>query len=165
MDYKNLVRDFVIRTRKNLDYIEETVRTDPEAEVYEVTQLVNSMLGMIVFPKERYFEHIPENPLEELQKEGWVIPEVTGNFKQVNNLRQLMRHLRNSIAHSNLEFDSDGHTLTGIRLWNCKDHQKNWEVRMTILELRDLTSRFIDLILSEENTSNFEKRSECQSKW
>lgn len=162
MEYRNLVRDFAERTRKNLEFIEESVHADPDAKVYEVTQLVNSLLGLIIFPKERYFEHIPDKSLEELREEGWVIPKVTGTFKQVGGLRQLMCYLRNSIAHSNLEFDSDGHVLTGIRLWNCKDHRKNWEVRVTIVELRDLTLRFIDLILSEEDARHFEKRAECQ---
>jgi hypothetical protein len=163
MEYKNLVRDFVLRTRKNLEFVEATIQADPDAQVYEVTQLVNSLLGLIIFPKERYFEHIPEISIDELKRIGWEIPKVTGNFNQVRDLRQLMRYLRNSIAHSNLEFDSDGYTLTGIRLWNCRDHQKNWEVRLTIVELRNLTDQFINLILSEEDAINFEKRSECQN--
>ena len=162
MIYTNLVRDFIERTRKNLEYIETRVQSDPEAEVYEVTQLVNSLLGLIIFPKEQYFEHIPQDSLEELQKMGWVIPKVSGQFAQVSDLRQLMCYLRNSIAHSNLELISDGYTLTGIRLWNCRDHRKNWEVKMTIRELRDLTYRFIDRILSEINATDFDKRTECQ---
>ena len=42
MMYENVVRDFAARTRKNLRVIEH-LEADGQ-EVYEVTQLVNSML-------------------------------------------------------------------------------------------------------------------------
>jgi hypothetical protein len=163
MDYQNLVRDFIQRTRKNLEYIEKAHATDPSAEVYEVTQLINSLLGLIVFPKEQYFLHIPETPLEDLAAKGWKIPDVKGNFSKIKNLRQLMQYMRNAVAHSNLEFISDGHKLTGIRLWNCtRGGVKNWQIEMKLTELREITYKFIDLILADQNLRHFEKRAECQ---
>jgi len=63
MEYEKLVQDFAYRTRKNLDALLYLKRTKPDnnIEVYEVTQLINSMLGLLVFPKERYFDKIPKN--------------------------------------------------------------------------------------------------------
>ena len=57
--YDKLIRDFAVRTRANLTRINDlaTVEkgTDPESRtVFEVTQLINSMLGLLVFPKEAY---------------------------------------------------------------------------------------------------------------
>lgn len=162
MIYNNLVIDFIQRTKDNLEYIERAHTLEPSAQVYEVTQLINSLLGLIVFPKEQYFHHIPATPLQELVAKGWRVPNVSGNFDQVKNLRQLMQYLRNAIAHSNVEFISDGYQLTGIRLWNCNRGAKNWQVEMDIRDLRELTIKFIDLILADQNLRLFDKRSECQ---
>ena len=38
------------------------VEADPGAELFEVTQLVNSLLGIIVLPREYYIKSIPEIP-------------------------------------------------------------------------------------------------------
>lgn len=63
MEYQEeFVIDFVRRTRKNLEFIEDRVEADPGAELFEVTQLVNSLLGIIVLPREYYIKSIPEIP-------------------------------------------------------------------------------------------------------
>ena len=162
MEYTNLVVDFIQRTRVNLEFIEQAHRNDPSANVYEVTQLINSLLGLIVFPNEQYYINIPETPLSELQEQGWKIPKASGNFKQVQNLRKLMRYMRNAISHSNLEFISNGYELTGIRLWNCNEGNKNWQIEIGLVELREITFRFMNLILNDPNFRHFYKRAECQ---
>jgi len=149
VEYKNLVHDFAARTLKNLDAIEATIAQDPNADVFEVTQLINSMLGLLVFPQQRFFDSIPETPLDELRSHGWPIPTMKGSPPHATNLRDLIRCLRNGISHCNLEFTSDGHELTGLRIWNCptRSQTKNWEVEMGLSELRDIVRRFISLLL------------------
>ncbi len=89
MNYEDLVRDFAQRTRKNLQALRTLQKSNPEMEVYEVTQLMNSMLGLLVFPQQQYINRIPETPLDQLTSQGWPIPEVSGNYPQVENLNQL----------------------------------------------------------------------------
>jgi len=49
--YGNLIRDFAERTIQNLNFIQaQASAADPDA--YEVTQLWNSLLGLIVLPQE-----------------------------------------------------------------------------------------------------------------
>ncbi|NMC57859.1 MAG: hypothetical protein GYA51_00470 [Candidatus Methanofastidiosa archaeon] len=60
----------------------------------------------------------------------------------------MIKYLRNAITHSNIEFISDGHVLTGIRLWNCYDSQMTWCVEMTLVEMHNLVEHFTNLILS-----------------
>lgn len=147
MEYQNLVIDFIQRTKENLAFIEFKVKTE-DSQVYEVTQLINSMLGLLVFPHERYRGDIPAIPLKELEQKGWLVPCIEGNFPQVENLKELIRYLRNAVAHTNLEFVSDNHNLSGLRLWNVdRRGQKTWQVRMTIVELRSLVLNFADLLL------------------
>lgn len=149
MEYTNLVRDFAQRTLMNLEAIEAAVENNANAEVFEVTQLVNSMLGLLVFPQQRFFNNIPTTPVEELRRSGWPVPIMMGSPPNADNLRDLMRCLRNGISHCNIEFTSDGKQLTGVRIWNYppRSRIKNWEALLGLSELRQLARKFIVLLL------------------
>lgn len=146
MEYKNLVKDFVERTRSNLEVVRSVAKTDGEA--YEVTQLINSMLGLLVFPEQEFYEKIPETKLADLKKEGWPIPRVRGNYMDVSNLKQLARYLRNGIAHFNLRFTETGGYIDGLIIWNVPPNgKKNWEAELKIEELEGITDKFTKLLL------------------
>jgi hypothetical protein len=156
MNYDNLLHDFAQRTQKNLLFIECHIN-DPDYEVYEVTQLINSMLGLLVFPQQYYIRHIPQVSLAELMQMGWPEVRVTSDIKAskfyrpCTNLRELVRYLRNSISHFNIQFLSDANgKITGIRVWNTdtwlKDKPKTWEADLDLETLRILTFRFIELM-------------------
>ncbi len=159
MEYQNLVRDFADRTLKNLEAIEAAVKSDPDAELYEVTQLINSMLGLLVFPEQRYLNRIPQTPLDDLRANGWPVPTMKGTPPHANDLRDLVRCLRNGISHFNLEFTSDGRVITGITIWTCAtDSQghyikkgghrvREWEAQFGLRELREIARKFVTMLL------------------
>ena len=150
MEYdKNLIRDFAERTKVNLALVRASAKEGRKG--YEVTQLMNSMLGLLVFPREEFYNNIPQLNITEMQESGWPIPRVLNNYRQVVDLNQLVRYLRNGIAHFNLLFTaaSDGH-IDGLIIWNEWNGQKNWEAELKIDELEEITRRFIQLILDEE---------------
>ena len=149
-DEDHVIRDFARRTQQNLATIDRLHQSGHK--VYEATQLINSMLGLLVFPKEEYFDQIPETPLEELEVQGWPVPRVTGNFKQVSDLRQLIKYLRNAVAHFNLEFPDDGtNQLRQLRVWNTdpRTNRTTWAAELTLDDLRALTRRFVDHLLAD----------------
>lgn len=170
MKYDNVIYDFIDRTRANLRLIEEHAAKAPqsdgkgliegndrEAKAFEVTQLVNSLLGLVVFPQQHYREQIPKEPLSKLEAMGWPKPLVKGEFPDdLNNLADLMRYVRNSIAHFNIEFtSSNNQTIDGIRVWNNRKENgkngkevENWSVFLQIEELKILVNKFVDLSLS-----------------
>ena len=150
MEYQHLIEDFARRTRDNLRRLNALKASG--VEVYEVTALVNSMLGLLVFPQQRYVDSIPETPIDELANQGWPIPSVDENFPQVPNLRQLVRHLRNAISHFNVEFfaDSSGQ-IAGLIVWNVdlRSNRTTWKARLSVSDLDAIAHRFIALILRE----------------
>jgi hypothetical protein len=148
VDYRNVVRDFAQRTNKNLVFIEQSVGADPELELYETTQLLNSMLGLLVFPKAEYYKRIPKIPLTELEIMGWPNVQVLEGNPPCGDLRELVRLLRNAVSHFNIEFLANEQTqqLTGMRLWNEWKGKKTWGVELTLNELRQIAMLFIDLI-------------------
>jgi hypothetical protein len=152
MEYQNLVRDFAHRTHENLDTLRNFQKAQPDIQVYEVTQLINSMLGLLVFPQQRYFKNIPETALNELVIQGWPIPKIEGNYPQVKNLRKLVGYLRNAITHCNIEFLSDdGVQISGLRVWNTgsRNDKTTWKASLTIADIEKITDNFIQLLLEE----------------
>jgi hypothetical protein len=152
MNYQKLVRDFALRTRANLDSLRNFQKVQSDVEVYEVTQLINSMLGLLVFPQQKYFDRIPRIPLGELVYQGWPVPEIEGIYPQVKDLRELVRYLRNAITHCNLEFLSDvREQISGLRVWNTnlRDGQITWKARLTLEDIEKITDNFIQLLLED----------------
>jgi len=153
MMYEEVIQDFAERTRTSLRAIEK-LRTDGK-DVYETTQLINSTLGLLVFPQQEYVNQIPRIPLEKLEQEGWPIPRVQGNFEQVSDLNQLIRYLRNAIAHFNIKFIGDAHNEIHIlRVWNVdpRSRRKTWEAELSVDDLRKIANRFTDLLLEKPHT-------------
>ncbi len=155
---EDLVREFARRTRTNLDVLRKVQKERTDYKIYEVTQLINSMLGLLVFPEQKYIEQIPETPIEDLERDGWPIPEVESTYPQVKNLNELVRYLRNGISHCNLEFLSDdGVEITGIRIWN-KDRggrgKINWKARLKKDDLERITEKFIQLLVQGNPSTN-----------
>lgn len=147
-----VVQDFAQRTQANLDAIRR-LRAEGQP-VYEVTQLMNSLLGLLVFPKEKFFEVLPNMPLNQLKREGWPVPVISGPYRQARNLKQLIRFLRNAVAHFNIEFlPAPGHPedlppeITGLRVWNTYEGAKTWEATLSLEDLQGITERFLALVI------------------
>lgn len=150
MMYEDVIADFARRTEANLRAIRQLASEGGATSAFEVTQLVNSMLGLLVFPQQRYIERIPETPVDDLARNGWPIPEVVGNYPQVLNLRQLVRMLRNAIAHCNLEFEPGGNNeIEALTVWNTEPRtgKVTWKARLTVADLDAITTKFVDLLL------------------
>lgn len=146
MIYENVIRDFAQRTKKNLKVIEKLKQNGEE--VYETTQLVNSCLGLLVFPQQRFIDRIPETPLEKLADEGWPIPHVTGQFRQDANLKDLIRYLRNAIAHFNIEFIGDANNqIKFLHVWNTNHNVKTWEAVLSVDDLRKIADKFSEMLI------------------
>lgn len=151
MDYEHLVRDFAARTRHNLALLRRLKQEGHE--VYEVTALINSLLGLPVFPQQRFIDRIPRKPLADLQAEGWPLPEVVGQFPHVNDLHELVRYLRNAVSHFNLKFESDHNgEISGLQVWNVhpRTGRTTWRGRFSLSEVEGVAERIVDLILQGE---------------
>lgn len=64
----DLEYDFIYKTKKNLEFIENQCNQDFEndddsepAEVYEVTQLMNSFFGLLMIPGDKYFDRLQKD--------------------------------------------------------------------------------------------------------
>lgn len=95
---------FAANTRANLNHIGEA-RVAGDNTVHEVTQIANSMLGLIIFPFERKTipNRIKKLKLYDLVKQGWPCWTFeTGS--ETETLGCLIHHLRNAAAHGKMRF-------------------------------------------------------------
>lgn len=109
MEYEVFERDFIIRTLKIISQYEQYVLPKPE-EHYEVTLLINCLLGLLVLPNELCLEDIPDVPIKQLY--GWGLKEEyiqncrPARPKDGLTLKDVILHMRNSVAHG--QFKSSG---------------------------------------------------------
>lgn len=93
--------------RTNLAFMQSA--RNAGADVHVVTELVTSLLGLIVFPYERIKQTSPARfkkyRLDDFSSQGW--PSFTFDIGSSEDLDNLIYHLRNAISHRRLTFSSD----------------------------------------------------------
>jgi hypothetical protein len=104
---RNTTQGFARNVRKNLNFIIK--ERDEDEDVHEVTQLVTSLLGLVVFPWEAdALKHIESFQLKTLEREGWPRWRIQSDEKgDTHTLKELTRHLRNAVCHRRISFSSD----------------------------------------------------------
>lgn len=115
-------REFARRTLKNLQHIERARQFS--RDVHVVTQLTNSLLGLVIFPWENeIISPLIGWPLEDLTKKGWpawkIERDPTKAPKKHNcapTLDDLVNHIRNAAAHRHLKYSSDSSDLLKVEL-------------------------------------------------
>jgi hypothetical protein len=149
MEYINVVKDFAERTKRNLDNIRKALQNESQAQVCEVTQLLNSMLGLLLFPPQQYFETIPKIPLSDLEAKGWPKIKQSPDFpEKVSTLDRLMRYLRNAVAHFNMKFlTNDNHQISGVCVWNTDfSGQRIWMAELSLMDLEKITEHSLEMM-------------------
>ena len=143
---RNEPLEFAKRTWKNLRHIETAKETG--ADVHEVTQLACSLLGLIVFPWEKdLVKKVSALKLENLTQNGWPRWEVClGNCE---TLGQLIKHLRNAVAHGRMVFSSDSTNLRDVT-FTVEDYYKGkkdpWCAHIRANDLRAFCLKFVRLL-------------------
>ena len=111
-DISAFVKDFASRTQKNLTTIEQIAldQSDEEPQVYEVTQLINSLLGLLIIPQQALdaalntdfqfnsYSFYDNGELQDLilslQNRKYLYPS-----NQYVSAEFFIRHMRNAVAH------------------------------------------------------------------
>lgn len=119
LEGKEFLGDFAQRTLSNLNVI--TKEAYINSECYEVTQLINSLLGLIVFPFERNIKTNDDNAVYALLAEYVNYPE--------NDISAdcIIKNMRHAISHSHVLFvksnqcDDNGKAkINGVIFISCK---------------------------------------------
>ncbi|MCZ6773359.1 MAG: HEPN family nuclease [Proteobacteria bacterium] len=147
-EYTNFVKDFAERSRSNLMRLEAKERRG--GKYYEVTQLINSLLGMLVFIQED--ESLPNVRVECIQD----FPSITTTVgAQKGKLRSLIKALRDAVAHGQIkDFSEDDKTIAGFTFWTTSTRGKKprapvWKVALTLENIRWIANYLTNRISDE----------------
>jgi hypothetical protein len=157
MEYKgrNTVWGFRDRVLRNLNFLNRA--RENGANVHVVTELITSLLGLIVFPYEEIkrsrCELFRDYKLNQLASKGW--PQWTFDVGSSDNVDDLIRHLRNAISHRRVSFSSDSRELKDVDVTftdrpNGGTHD-NWGTTINAEALLRFVLHFADLLKEWEN--------------
>ena len=132
------------RTMCNLEFIDKHKQ---ETGPYEVTQLVNSFLGALAHPWEELKSEFTQKTIKEAEKDGW--PKVSKDCPEdedPKHLGDLLRLMRNGIAHGNIHFLPDGDCeIDSIRIVNIDTSgHRTWGTRLTVRDMRQFLDKFVE---------------------
>jgi hypothetical protein len=139
--------DIMRRSMANLAFIE--THASP-AGPYEVTQLINTFLGALAHPFEAMREDLMALPLTDAAAQGWpTIKKERPSDNEPVSLGDLIRLMRNGLAHGNLDYLSDGKgQIYALRVWNThpRTGARTWGAAVSVADMRRLLDRFVELI-------------------
>jgi hypothetical protein len=134
---------FAARTRENLEFVLDA--SSRGQHVHAVTQLVNSMLGLVCFPWEALvLDQAKQLPFETLPQDGW--PKFVVTLGKCNTLHDLLRHLRNAVAHGHMTYSSDSLNPNEVEIRfedrPNKHSPVNWVASLRADDLKEFCHRF-----------------------
>ncbi|NIJ55423.1 HEPN family nuclease [Dyadobacter arcticus] len=121
-NYRNVEIDFIERTLELISQYEGLLYRFKFDKQFNYTLLTNCLLGIIVFPKEKAISFLPKDRITEKLRVTMGINESTIN-KDYVDLQSFVYALRNSIAHFNIEFESQNEEFLIDRIV-FNDYQK-----------------------------------------
>jgi hypothetical protein len=151
---RNDTLEFCRRTRRNLEFIENALQNDPTAPVHAVTQLTLSLLGIVVFPYERLDETIFYKTVTQMRGDGWfgwsiMLDKPKKAHETTRTLGDLLRHLRNAVAHGRLTFSSDSPSINDVSVTvedGPENAPANWRACIEGPELRSFCLGLLDFV-------------------
>ena len=143
MEYNTFVKDFVKRTYRNLEHIEQSYSCNVD-DVYEFTQLVNSLLGLLVIPQEKERgrinnDYVSEGILLLLQRS--IILDDYNN----DSFNEILRHMRNAIAHGSIEVSSTNGEISSIKFTD----RNRFIIELSCSQLRNFIRDFASNLLKK----------------
>ncbi|MEE0950684.1 MAG: HEPN family nuclease [Paludibacteraceae bacterium] len=122
MSYNNFELDFVERTMRNLQEIEEYSKN-----IYEFTNLLNQCFGLLIVPEEFAKRRgLISNMNKHLNHYGFKKEQLLRFDADKLTISNLLRHLRNGLAHGRIEvLDYDNDTIAGVKIWDTCSSKKN----------------------------------------
>lgn len=127
----------------------------PETNQYEVTLLINCLLGLLVLPKELKRKHIPDTPISDLtdwgmKKEYIDKPgkDCVGRPRNINQitLLELTIDLRHSVAHTLFRTLGDGKKITHVEL--CANRSK-FKATVPVEDFKKFVTKLANTVLHE----------------
>ncbi len=180
---KDFLTDFANRTKANLKFIKDEANRQREngipedkISVFEVTQLINSFVGLLIFPKQKCFDnmhqtaifssdsankvfkHICEEPSKYKYKSSYKKYDEKAKIylddKEELTVKNLILHFRNAIAHNKVyampEKCDKTKKIEGFRFSDTNKYNEmvmSFSIEIPIDELEELVIGMCEVLL------------------
>lgn len=146
IDKQKIMPEYIDRTLENLTVVENI-----KLSTYEVTQLINSFIGLLILPNEERYVTIEDSDIQQTTLSG-IKNKTTlcldkNMQKEDKSLQNIVRHLRNSACHFRIKFCGNNE-IEKIRFQDfdkdkiTKKSTKNFEAELDIKLLRAFVVEF-----------------------
>lgn len=150
MEDRNNVEGFADRVIKNLRHTTSSFAKGDD--VHMTTALINSLLGLVIFPVEYLKDSpswkFPDTPLENTKPSGEVIWHFT--LGHSITLKNHMFHIRNALSHRRVRFSSDSRYMNDVIVYFAdkrpKETEEYWRSYILASDLYDFTISIPNLI-------------------
>lgn len=157
-----IIQAIAERTLKNITYI-QTSRESYSRDVYEVTEVFNSLLSVIVLPEALNLNPIPNVSLDQLPPTTWPLSvrEVATTFPSFGTFLFCMRH---AVAHGDFAFvpNEEDRNEIGFVVFggNCSQPRPGtrWELRMPVRDLFDFATALCRMWMSYPDDTAFKRQ-------
>lgn len=149
--YKKQELDFVCRTKEILKQYDRF--QIEKSEKYEVTLLLNCLVGLLILPQQYWYDSLPEDLISEGE---WGI-HPTNHISMIKggetkNVKNIARHLRNSVAHYKFTaFDKQSKgKIRDIKFEDLgPNNVKTFEAIIPISGIKQFTTKLTDTLVAE----------------
>jgi hypothetical protein len=152
-------RAFAERVRLNLEAVEAVVTVAPH-KAHRVTQLVLTLLGLIVLPKaSRYLDAAGNLSLSDLAAQGWPAWNISHDSSRrpdgaADTLGDLLWHLRSTVTAGQIRLTAGDRPFEEVSIYF--DQQvagggiSTWSASISAPDLRVFCLKLVELIAREE---------------
>jgi hypothetical protein len=140
-EYTNFPRDFIDRSKANVENYNGE---------YEITNLINNCLGLVIIPKQKLAKNIPEYEFDDNDKSYGITRSNIIHSDDGYSLSQVVRHIRNGLAHGRIEQRVNGDKISGLRIHDKFNDSspENFSIEFTVEEFKcfafSLSSKLIE---------------------
>jgi hypothetical protein len=157
---ERMLQDYAERTLKNITCI-KSIADERPAEAFEVTEMINALLGIIVFPQQIGIAMVPNQPLSLLLGGAWP-QSVLSMSIEFTTLQHLLHRMRNSIAHGNIVFTPNNNNeiecVTFYGKYKRNGKHRKWEMPMPVSEMSTFVAMLCELFSTSQAHTRFMHR-------
>jgi hypothetical protein len=149
MYHENFVKDFSLRTFENMKIVCDR-KDDKDNPAYRVTQLVNSLIGLLIFPQQGLYNEwkqqnimFPSERMRDIAKKG----------KCEDCYFQMLRRLRNAVSHEDMKphpKESTAIEMQKVKGFNFIDDEARINMYLEIKDIYNVMMSIFYLILGEK---------------
>ena len=127
---------------------------------YKVTLLINCSVGLLILPKEKWDKYLPKNDVN--RKDWGIAPEdmsiCKADYSKESefdatesdySVKNIARHLRNSIAHYRFIFSSQSEKIEKITFDDKKGDKTNFKLEMSVKDFRKFLMKLTETMLNK----------------